>query len=148
VLLACVLSLGAPLLSELEVQSAARVWPRSPSVAYGRLDRAASLNPLSDRPYLVAGGIAVRLGDLGRADREFSKALSRSAGDAYATLELGAIASNRGERRRAERLLGRAARLEPRNPLAAEALTLAREGKRLSVQALNRAILVKAQQFA
>lgn len=142
------LSLAAPWLSELEVQSAARVWTRSPQAAYQRLGSAASLNGLSDQPYLVAGSIALRLGQLRQADHEFSLALERTSGDAYATLELGAIASSDGERRRALALLSRAVRLEPRDPLAAQALEVVRSGKRLSVEALNRAILLKAQQFS
>ena len=68
---------------------------------------------------MVAGSIALRLGELGRADREFALALRRTPGDAYATLERGAIASARGERREALALLARAARLNPRDPLAA-----------------------------
>ncbi len=92
--LAAVVSFTAPWLSELQVQSAARVWVRSPR---GRRTRAstsaARLNPLSDEPYVVAGSIALRLGELARADHEFALALERTPGDAYATLERGAIAS-------------------------------------------------------
>ncbi len=145
---ACIWSFGAPLLSELEVQSATRVWTRAPASAYDRLGKAASLNPLSDRAYLIAGSIAVRRGELARAGGYFEKALARSQDDAYATLELGAVASNRGEAHRAVRLLARSVALDPRNALAGEALTLARAGRRLSVQALNEAILRKAQEFA
>jgi hypothetical protein len=75
-------------------------------------------------------------------------ALGRNPGDPYATLERGAIASSRGERRAALALLARAVRVNPRDPLAREALLLVREGRRVSVEALNRSILVKAQQFA
>jgi tetratricopeptide (TPR) repeat protein len=142
------LSLAAPWLSQREVQSAARVWTKSPQSAYARLDKAASLDPLSDEPYLVAGSIALRFGDLARADHEFTLALGRQPGDAYATLELGAIASSENEPRRALALLGRAARLNPRDPLTREALRLAREGKRVSVDELNRSILHNAQQLA
>jgi tetratricopeptide (TPR) repeat protein len=142
------LSLAAPWLSQLQVQSAARVWTKSPQTAYARLNDAASLNPLSDEPYLVAGSIALRFGDLERADHEFALALGRQRGDAYATLELGAIASSENEPRRALALLERAARLNPRDPLTREALRLAREGKRVSVEELNRSILYNAQQLA
>jgi tetratricopeptide (TPR) repeat protein len=142
------LSLAAPWLSQREVQSAARVWTKSPQTAYARLNKAASLNPLSDEPYLVAGSIALRFGDLTRADREFALALGRQPGDAYATLELGAIASSENEPRRALALLERAARLNPRDPLTRQALRLAREGKRVSVEELNRSILHNAQQLA
>jgi hypothetical protein len=143
-----VLSLGAPWLSQLQVQSAARVWTKAPRTAYARLNDAARLNPLSDEPYLVAGSIALRFGDLARADHEFALALGRTPGDAYATLERGAIASTENHRRRAVELLARAARLNPRDPLTRQALRLAREGKRVSVEELNRTILLNAQQLA
>ncbi len=141
------LSLTAPWLSELEVESAARVWPRAPQTAYARLNDAAKLNPLSDEPYLVAGSIALRFGDLPRADHEFALALERSPGDAYATLERGAIASTEDNRRGALVLLERAARLNPRDPLTQQALRLAREGKHVDVAKLNRSILDNAQQL-
>jgi O-Antigen ligase len=146
--LAAVASLVAPWLSERQVQSAAQIWPRAPLTAYGRLGEAAKLNPLSDRPYLVEGSIALRYGDLARAQSAFSRALVRVHGDAYAALELGAIASQSGERARALVLLKRAVRLDPRDPLAREALATVRAGRRVSVQALNRSILLKAEQLA
>jgi tetratricopeptide (TPR) repeat protein len=146
--LAAAFSLGAPWLSQLEVQSAARVWTRAPATAYQRLDQAATLNPLSDEPYLVAGSIALRYGDLARADREFSRALERSPSDAYATLERGAIASSRGERAAALVLLERAVLLNPRDALTRQALATARAGRRVDIVEMNRAILLIAQQTA
>jgi O-Antigen ligase len=141
-------SLAAPWLSQLQVESAARIWTRAPRAAYARLDEAAWLNPLSDEAYVLAGTIATRYGDLARADHEFSLALTRMPGDAYATLERGAIASTRGERKAALGLLEQAARLNPRDPLTRHALLLVREGRRVSVEALNRSILLKARQLA
>jgi tetratricopeptide (TPR) repeat protein len=147
VALAAAISLAAPWLSQLEVQSAAHIWTSSPQAAYARLRDAAGLNPLSDEPDLVAGSIALRYGELTHAQQQFSLALKRDPGDAYATLERGAIASVKGERAGALGLLGRAVGLEPREPLAREALTVVREGHRLSVEELNRVILLKAQQL-
>jgi tetratricopeptide (TPR) repeat protein/predicted secreted protein len=147
VVLAATVSLGAPWLSQLELQSAARIWTRAPQAAYARLRAAARLNPLSDEADLTAGSIALRYGELDRADREFALALARAPGDAYATLERGAIASARGERAVAVGLLERAVRLDPREPLTREALELTRAGRRVSIEALNRSILVKAQQL-
>ena len=138
-------SLTLPWLSRLEVQSAARVWPRAPRVAYARLDRAADLNPLSDTPYLVAGGIALRFGDLTRAQRYFSRALQRTPDGAYATLELGAIASAGGRRPQALAMLRRAVALDPRDELARGALSVVRAGRRVSVEALNRAIFARSR---
>jgi hypothetical protein len=140
-------SLLAPWLSQLEVQSAAAVWTESPQTAYSRLDTAARLNPLSDEPYLVAGSIALRRGELRRADREFSLALGRSPSDAYATLERGAIASARGDRGAAHALLERAVRLNPRDPLTRDALLLVRAGRSVNVEELNRSILLRARQL-
>ncbi len=146
--LAAILSLTAPWLSSLEVQSAARVWVRSPAQAYARLDHAARLDPLSDEPYVVAGSIALRRGEQARANREFALALGRTPGDAYATLERGAIASANGHRREALVLLERAVRLAPRDSLALAALAVARGGHRLDIRELNRSILSNAQQFS
>ncbi len=148
VALAAAASLAAPWLSQLEIESAARIWPKAPATAYARLNDAARLNPLSDEPYLLAGSIALRFGDLARADHEFALALKRTPDDAYATLERGAIASARGNRAEALMLLQRAARLNPRDPLTREALLIVRRGERVDIDELNRAILVKAQQFA
>ena len=123
------------------------VGPHAPRAAYARLRDAANLNPLSAEPYLVAGSIALRFEDLPLADRRFSQALARSPNDAYATLERGAIASSRGERRLALRLLQRAARLDRRNGVTRQALDLVREGRSVSVQGVNRSILLRAQEL-
>jgi tetratricopeptide (TPR) repeat protein len=146
--LAATASLTAPWLSQREVQSAARIWPTDPAAAYARLEEAARLNPLSDEAYLVAGSIALRYGDLVRADHEFSLALQRTPADAYATLERGAIASTSGRRAEAARLLEAAVRLNPRDALTRQSLLLVREGRRVSVEGLNRSILLKARQLA
>jgi tetratricopeptide (TPR) repeat protein len=146
--LAATVSLGAPWLSQLELQSAAHIWRTAPQTAYAHLHDAARLNPLGDEADVLAGSIALRYGELERADREFSLALARSPGDVYATLQRGAIASARGERAAALRLLERAVRLAPREPLARQALALVRAGGRVSIEALERSILLKADQLA
>jgi tetratricopeptide (TPR) repeat protein len=146
-LVAC-LSLAAPWLSELQVEKAAQIWTTAPRKAYSTLEDAANLNPLSDEPYLIAGTIALRFGDFARADRNFSKALGRTPGDAYAMLERGAIASSAGRREEALRLLGTAVQLSPRDELAREALALVRAGKQVDLEKLNRSILLKARKFS
>jgi tetratricopeptide (TPR) repeat protein len=148
VTLAAAVSLAGPWLSELEVESAAKIWTKAPATAYARLRDAAKLDPLSDESYLVAGSIALRYDELGRAQQAFSHARSRTPGDAYATLELGAIASSQGHRAAALELLERAARLDPRDGLIQAALRLVRSGQRVNIEELNRVILVKAQQLA
>jgi Flp pilus assembly protein TadD len=148
VALASAVSLALPWLSQLEVESAARIWTRAPQAAYSRLGDAARLNPLGDEAYLVAGSIAMRYGEFAHAEREFSLALARVKGDDYATLELGALASVRGERPKALALLARAVRLNPRDALTRQALRLVRGGHRVNVEELNRLILLKADEFA
>jgi tetratricopeptide (TPR) repeat protein len=147
VALAAAASLAAPWLSQLEVQSATRIWTSAPQTAYARLSDAARLNPLSDNAYLLAGSIALRYGELTRADREFSRALARNSSDAYATLELGAIASAQGQPATALKLLTRAKQLAPREPLASEALMVVRRGQQVNIDELNRLILLKGQQL-
>jgi tetratricopeptide (TPR) repeat protein len=146
-MLAAATALVLPWLSGLEVRSAASVWVRAPASAYARLRSAADIDPLSAEPDLVAGSIALRYRELARADHEFALALARSPDDQYATLERGAIASQRGESARAQALLARALRLYPRDPLASEALALTKEGRKVNVAALNGLILSKAQQL-
>ena len=145
---AVVLAFAAPWISRLELQNAARVWPGEPARAYARLEDAAGLEPLGDSAYSVAGSIALRRGEIARADRFFARALARVPDDAYATLERGAIASEAGRRAQALALLSRAWSLNPRDPLTTEALQTVRRGRRVSVAALNRAILQKAQELS
>ncbi len=146
--LAAVASLIAPWLSKLQIERAARIWPTAPRRANAALDEAARLNPLSDEPYVLSGSIALRFGDLARADREFARALARDDGDVYATLERGAIASARGEQAQALLLLERAHRLSPRDELISEVLASVRHRERVDIEELNRSILTKAQQLA
>jgi tetratricopeptide (TPR) repeat protein len=145
---AAVAAFTAPWLSRLQVESAARVWAEAPRRAYRLLDDAASLNPLSDEPYVVAGSIALRLGEPARADREFALALGRTPGDVYATLERGAIASAQGRPSEARVLLERAARLDPRDRLIGAVLVEVQAGRRVDVAELNRSILRSARQFS
>jgi O-Antigen ligase len=141
-------SLLAPWFSQQRLQNAAKIWPTAPRKAYSELDDAANLNPLSDAPYVLAGSIALRFGDLARADHEFSLALGRDSGDVYATLERGAIASARGEQKLALALLARTARLSPNDELIHEVLVSVRKGERVRIDQLNRSILLKAHQLA
>lgn len=141
-------SLAAPWLSALQVQSAARVWVQDPLQAYARLDEAARLNPLSEEPYVVAGSIALRLEEFARADRDFALALRRTPGEAYATLERGAIASAQGRPKAALALLERAQALDPRDALIRAALATVRRGERVDIDKLNDSILSNAQQLA
>lgn len=146
--IAAAAALTAPWLSRMEVQSAARVWPRARFTAYAALSEAARLNPLSAEPDVIAGTIALRLDELGRAQSDFEAALRRTPEESYATLELGAIASSRGDRARALTLLERVLELDPKYQIAREALAVTRSGHRVDIHVLNRSILREAEHFS
>jgi tetratricopeptide (TPR) repeat protein len=143
--LAALASLTLPWLAQLEVNRALSSWRTNPRAAYGRLANAADLNTLSDGPALIAGTIALRLGDLPRARREFSAALERTPREQYALLELGAIASNQGQAGAARGLLARARALAPRDPFTADVYGQVQAGRRVDIAALNDGILRQAQ---
>jgi O-antigen ligase len=147
-LLLGVLAIAGPWQAERDIEQAGAVFAQRPFEAYSRLDRAADLDPLSDRPALIEGSIALRYGDLARARAAFERALDRNPRGQYATLELGAIASVQGDRVRALRLLRQAVALAPRDPIAQEALAVVREGGTLDLAALNRRILSAGQHIA
>ncbi len=142
---AALISLALPWIAELDVSSALASWRTSPAAAYRSLERAASLNRLSDRAYLVAGTIALRRGELGRAENAFSAALARTPREAYAALELGAIESNLKRPALARALLERADQLSPRDPFTQAALAEIRAHRRIDIGRLNDAILTHAR---
>jgi tetratricopeptide (TPR) repeat protein len=139
-------SLLLPWLAERNISRAGDLWRADVGGALRLLDDAASLNPLSARPSLTAGTIALRVEDFGRAEQEFEEALAREPESSYALLELGLIASVHGERRRAVELLEQAVALSPRDRVARAALRAARRGRRLDPAAVNRRILERARE--
>jgi hypothetical protein len=141
------LVLAAPWLAERDVERAGAVYATRPFEAYSRLDRAADVDPLSDRPALIKGSIALRYGDLPRARAAFAAALDRNPRGQYATLELGALASVDGDGARARTLLARAVALAPRDATAREALGIVRDGGVVDVAALNQRLLSAGQRI-
>jgi tetratricopeptide (TPR) repeat protein len=117
-------SLALPWLSAREVERAADLWRTKPDDAHSILERARRLNPLSARPDLVAGAIAMRQEDFDRAEEAFERALERNGEDWYAELELAIVAALEGRR---EDALARLDRAEELNP-GEEAVGLVREG--------------------
>ncbi len=141
------LSLGAPWLAERAVKQAAGGWRANPTRAFDRLDLAATLNPISDRPSLIAGSIALKLGELKRADRAFAEAAARNPRSDYAYLERGVIASVEGRNAQAVALLAHAVSLSPRDPFTANALSTARSGRQIDLERLNAGILGRAREI-
>ncbi len=111
-----VVSQSLPWLAARERERAAATWRSDPAGAFGALDRARRLNPLSDQADLLSGAIASRLGDWDRMRRSFARALERNPSSWYAHFELGVVAGVRGRRAEALRHLARAERLDPLEP--------------------------------
>lgn len=122
VALLAALAVALPYLAEREVATASSDWPSDPARAFARLDRAADLNPLSARPELVAGVIALELGRSRIAEHRFARALERDEGDWFAHFGRGLAASALGEPSRARLEYERARSLDPAEPLVREAL--------------------------
>jgi O-antigen ligase len=137
------LSLALPWLSAKEVQNAARSWRHDPEQAFERLDRARTLNPLSDRADLVAGAIAGRVGDRERMDSSFRRALDRNPHNWYAWLELGIAEALNGSPRAALANLRRAQALDPDEATIAATAAKIRSGRRVSPVELDEAMLRK-----
>ena len=135
------LALGATWVAELEIERASSGWRSDPELAFDRLERAESLNPLSAKAQLTAGTIAARLGRRDDAERWFDAALEREPDNAYTLLELGVIEGELGREARSEALLTRAAEAHPRDVVTLRALRAVRGGRPLSLRAVNAAIL-------
>lgn len=143
--LACagVVSLAAPWFAAKEVQNAARSWHRDPEQAFRRLERARALNPLSERPDLVAGAIASRLGDRARMRTWFERAADRNPHNWYAWLELGIVDALEGRRRAALANLARARALDPGEETIADIASSVRSGRRVSPVEIDQRMLRK-----
>jgi len=145
-LLVPAISLLMPWLAAREVDRAGDVWSDRPAEAYTRLDRAASLDPLSRDPKVNEGAIALQLGDLPRAERAFKDALERDPNTPYSTLQLAIVASQSGRKREATAHLERAHELSPNDPVLSATLRRARSGRRLDPAAIER-LYLRGQRF-
>jgi O-antigen ligase len=134
-------SLALPWTAAVDTKKAAEIWGASPKVAYDRLDRAADLNFLSARPYLVAGAIASRLDQPRRMRIAFDRALDRNPDNWYATLELAALDAIQGDRQSALDRLARVAELNPREPMTDRVRQDLLSGHPTSLQTLDATFL-------
>ena len=115
-------ALALPYLAEREMAAATASWREDRAGAFARLDRAAGLDPLSSRPELLAGTIALELDDPGAAVARFTAAIGRDGGDWFAYFARGLAASGEGRAAAARGDYRRARSLDPREPLVIEAL--------------------------
>jgi tetratricopeptide (TPR) repeat protein len=142
--IAAAVSFCLPWLSQLDQNKAVRTWRTDPAAAFRSLDNAASLNPLSATPKLLAGSIAQRLGRTQESMRYFREAIERDPGDSYAHLELGALLARGGNHAEAVSTLEEAHRLDPRDDLTAAVLSRARRGKPIDIAAVNRQLAARS----
>jgi O-antigen ligase len=134
-------SYALPWAAARDVERAATTWKSDPAGAYDQLDRARTLNFLSDRPDLVAGTIAARREDRERMRDSFEAALGRNPYSWYALLELGVLDATEGDRASALRRLRQATRLNPSDPAIGSTLRRVRAGDPVSLERINRRLL-------
>jgi tetratricopeptide (TPR) repeat protein len=128
---AALLSLLGPWASDIEIRRAADSWQKYPDAAFKQLDKAADYNKLSERPGLLAGGIAVQLGQYDRARAAFEQVLDRDPRNLTATISLASLESHDRHRAKALALLRHALELAPGDQTATTELGLVRDRKRL-----------------
>ncbi|HEX5798546.1 MAG TPA: O-antigen ligase family protein [Gaiellaceae bacterium] len=120
--------LAVPWLAVQETRTAATGWPRDPERALDRLERARTLNPLTDDADVVAGIIAGRRDDVPGMLAAYGRAVERNPSNWFAHLELGLAAAEAGRVQRALGHVRAARRLNPREPLLAEVEAALRGG--------------------
>ena len=133
------LAVGPAYLASRYDDRASRTWTANPEAAFRDLDRASGLAPLSARPELRAGTLAIDLDELGRARRHFEASLDRED-TWYAHLSLALIASQAGQKVEARREIGIAHTLNREDPFVSEAFIRVRRGRKLDPAAFNQDI--------
>ena len=142
---AALLSFAAPWAAARDVAAAESVWRADPAGAFARLDRAATLDPLSDRADVAAGVIATQLGDRRRASRAFGRAVRRNQSNWFAWLELGIADASLNDGMGAARSLAKAVALDPRDPVVRLAAGSIARGTRVSQGEIDRLLIQRTQ---
>ena len=141
VVLAAAVSFAVPWFAVRDEQRAVAGWRFDLDGSRAALDRAARLNPLSDRPYVLVGAIDGRVGALRRMRSDFEHAVSRNPVDWYAQLELAVAASATGDRAAALVAARTANELNPREEMTARVLRGIVRGHPLKPADVDRAFL-------
>ena len=134
-----VTALALPYLSLRYTQRAVDRYGVDAAEARHDLERAHDLNPLSIRPELAAGALAVRAGRYGEASSAYRQALS-TEDNWYAHFQLALLASSEGHRASAEEEMRRARALNRADPYLSEVAARLRRGRRLDPARVNGAI--------
>jgi O-antigen ligase len=129
---AAAVSYALPALAAREIERAVRRWDRDRAGALHALDRARSLNPLTDRADLAAGALALHSGDLGQARRAYRRAAGRNGRSWYPQAALGVLDLMDGRRADAVARLRAAQRLNPLEQAVSQALADAEQGGSLA----------------
>jgi O-antigen ligase len=127
-----------PWIAARQVDAAVAGWRSNPEKAFDRLDLARGLNPLSEKPDLIAGVIAGRLGDRDRQRAAFEHVLLRNGKNWYAHLQLGILNSLAGRRAAAVADLRQAMQLNPKDPVVLEIARQVKEGHRVKPAQVER----------
>lgn len=114
--LAATLLATPPWLAARRIEGATAGWRERPDQSIQRLERAAELDPLSDRAYVLAGAIANRTRRHDRARSLLLQALQRNRLNWYTQLELAIADAALGDRTAALAALGEVEELNPREP--------------------------------
>jgi hypothetical protein len=134
-----------PWFAERDTQRAIATWPSDSAAAFSLLQRAHDLNPVSNKPDVLAGAIADRLHRYELMRTRYQSAVERSPDDWYANLELGIAASLTGRPELAGTSLQRAVSLNPREPIARQVLASFAAGRKIDSDAVNRAFAGQTQ---
>ncbi|HYM44602.1 MAG TPA: O-antigen ligase family protein [Solirubrobacteraceae bacterium] len=115
-------ALAIPFIAARRVQRAIAVWPAQPALAYNELRSASSLMSFDAQIYLVGGAIALNLGEYDEARTWLVKAEHREDQEWLTPFLLGLIDGEQGRRAEGRTQLLSARRLNPREPVIAQAL--------------------------
>jgi len=122
------LALAPPWLAARYEASALAAWRTTPAAAIEDLRRAASLNPLSDRPWVIAGAIASRQDDYAAMRSHFAAAVERNPRNWYSRLELAVAAALTGDKPLALAEVSQARALNPHDAVLARVARTIRAG--------------------
>jgi O-antigen ligase len=124
-------------LASRQTADASAGWQRDPARSIRELEQAAELNPLSARPFLLAGAIANRTERHREARRLLLRALERSGVNWYAKLELGIAEAALGNRPAALDVLREAAELNPRETAVEQVREWVATGDEVDLEAID-----------
>jgi hypothetical protein len=115
--LAALGSFGLPWLSARDMAQAEGMWRTDTPAAYRALDRARTLNPLTEEPDLVAALIAAQKGDRVQMERSLLRSKERLPQNWYVHFELGLLYGVEHKRALSLAELELARRLDPGEPV-------------------------------